>query len=134
MFPHPCTHCGLCCIAQVCPLGQAAMRVPKQGPCYALEWDEANPDQSRCGLIAHPEKYLPPATIAALSGEHLPTVIGSGAGCCISARVAIGNRVEDFAALPPETKVAAVRAIRANHIPLFQSEIQNPQSSIINSP
>ena len=124
MFPHPCTHCGLCCIAIVCPIGMALMRISKQGPCPALEWEEDNPDASRCGLIANPEKYLPPQAHAIIQNapEVMPLILGSGTGCCIKARVIVNGTETDFAALPPETKTEYTRGIRANQIPLFSSQ------------
>jgi hypothetical protein len=119
MFPHPCTHCGLCCIAIVCPVGQELMRVSKQGPCPALEWSPDNPDESRCGLLTRPEHYVPPAVLPAVKRAPMPLIMGSGIGCCISARIIGPKGPQDFAALPPETKTAHVRAIRANTIPLL---------------
>lgn len=112
-FPHPCTHCGFCCISVVCPVGMELMDVPKQGPCPALEWDEAHPDQSRCGLLAHPERHVIPAALAAVRAAPMAQIMGSGVGCCMSARVlSPDGSSQDFAALPPETKTTYVRAIR----------------------
>lgn len=71
--PHgaPCTRCGLCCVATLCPL---ALHVfgERAGPCPALLWDAAN--KSACRLTT--DARLPePMRAAAL---HL---IGSGTGC-----------------------------------------------------
>lgn len=108
-FPHPCTHCGLCCIAVVCPIGQQLMRVPSQGPCPALEWEG---DESRCGLISHPERHIAPEILPRLNLSSLPDALGSGAGCCMSARVIHHGIQQDFAALPAADKTTLVRAIR----------------------
>ena len=111
-FPHPCTHCGFCCIAVVCPVGMHLMGIPKQGPCPALEWDEADPNQSRCGLLAHPERHVSPPAPAAIRAAPMAEIMGSGVGCCVSARVIDRGITHDFAALPPETKTTYVRALR----------------------
>mgnify|MGYP006263270203 CR=1 FL=1 len=108
-FPNPCSHCGLCCMAKVCPVGVELMRVTPQGPCPALEWEG---DTSRCGLIAHPERHLPAATLRWLNLAALPQALGSGAGCCISARVLTPDGQRDFAALSAETKIRYVRLLR----------------------
>lgn len=96
-------------MAITCPIGQKLMNVPSQGPCPALEWEG---DESRCGLIAHPEKHILAPVLARLDITSLPDALGSGAGCCMSARVLTPTGTKDFAALPPDTKVALVRAIR----------------------
>lgn len=108
-FPHPCTHCGLCCMAITCPIGQNLMQVPAQGPCPALEWEG---DESRCGLISHPDLHIPAATLARLDLSSLPAALGSGAGCCMSARVFFGGVQQDFASLPAADKTTLVRSIR----------------------
>ena len=125
-FPHPCNHCGLCCIATVCPVGQTLMRIPAQGPCPALEWSPENPDQSRCGLITRPEHYLSPAAIRAVRHHPQPLseALGSGQGCCIAARVIVQGQTHDFASRPSETKITHVRHLLANP----QSLISNPSA------
>jgi hypothetical protein len=47
--PHgdPCTSCGLCCMATLCPLGRKVFG-REIGPCPALIWDEG---KSSCGLV-----------------------------------------------------------------------------------
>ncbi len=120
MYSHPCSHCGLCCIAKVCSIGQTLMRLPtSEGPCPALEWDPLQPDESRCGLITRPDHYLSPAALRSVRDHSMPlaTALGSGAGCCISARVIVGGNTHDFAALRPETKTKLVRLQRGLPIP-----------------
>jgi len=108
-FPHPCSHCGLCCISKVCPVGQELMRVTEQGPCCALEWEG---DESRCGLLTHPELYVAPEFLPRLNRAVMPEIMGSGVGCCMSARVFMDGKQHDFAALPAEVKTRLVRQIR----------------------
>lgn len=80
--PHgqPCTRCGLCCVATICPLGQHVFG-RKIGPCPALSYDDQG---SICGLIADPMKWFPIRAIA-LGVDHLKKaarhLIGSSTGC-----------------------------------------------------
>lgn len=109
-FPHPCTHCGLCCMAEPCPAGIEAMKLnPKtKGSCPALEWVGR---ESRCGLIEHPELYWRPDMVIP-PREIIMKVLGSGVGCCFSGTVYQGGEPSDFAALPTEIKFALVHKIR----------------------
>jgi hypothetical protein len=53
---NPCNGCGLCCLAQPCPLGMVVTRTTT-GPCKALVWsDEAR--AYRCGLLTSPEHFV----------------------------------------------------------------------------
>jgi hypothetical protein len=112
-YPNPCTHCGLCCLAEPCPTAKTLMGA-KNGPCPALEWSKENPDESRCGLITRPEHYLPASTMDFIRKEipDLPAFLGSNTGCCISARVIGPNGLHEFSPLSPETKVIYTRAMR----------------------
>lgn len=87
-YPHPCSHCGLCCINETCPIGQHHHGITKLMPCPSLQM---TPDGSSCALVK----------------VYGPKMMGSGAGCCIKA-VAVGGDgvLYDFAALPPQTKSA----------------------------
>ena len=112
-YPHPCTHCGLCCIAEVCPVGMRLMRVEKKGPCPALEWDEKDENKSRCGLLAHPEKYVPASALPAVLNAPMLEIMGAGKGCCMAARVIGRNGTAlDFASLPADAKTQLVLAYR----------------------
>jgi len=51
-----CNGCGVCCLAQPCPVGMLASR-RRRGPCGALRWDEAAA-RYRCGLMT--KKWLRP--------------------------------------------------------------------------
>lgn len=92
-YPNPCVRCGLCCIAETCPIGQKIYNVHKYDPCPGLGWD---------GNLA----------ICKLVNENTKEVVGVGAGCCIKAR-AYKNGIEyDFASLSKEAKLLAVKEIR----------------------
>lgn len=45
----PCNGCGVCCLAEPCPLGQLISR-RRQGACAALRWSETDRIY-RCGAI-----------------------------------------------------------------------------------
>ena len=46
----PCNGCGLCCLAEPCPLGILLSR-RRQGACKALRWDDVAKNY-RCGVLA----------------------------------------------------------------------------------
>ena len=48
----PCNGCGLCCLAQPCPLGMWVSR-RRQGACVALRFSEAQ-GRYLCGMVADP--------------------------------------------------------------------------------
>jgi hypothetical protein len=52
----PCNGCGLCCLAEPCPLGQVISR-KRSGACDALRWDQAH-SLYRCGALSEPESVL----------------------------------------------------------------------------
>lgn len=54
----PCNGCGLCCLAEPCPLGMLVSR-RRRGPCAALRWNEAQA-RYRCGLLSEPNAWLGP--------------------------------------------------------------------------
>src|SRR5262245_44282347 len=81
--PHgaPCNRCGLCCEAEVCPMGEFVLG-QSIGPCPALARDAQG--NASCGLIATPEKFVP--VRAAIYGRQAMSdaaahLIGSGTGC-----------------------------------------------------
>ena len=115
---HPCTHCGFCCLATPCQVG-LSVGFPDKQPCPALEWDEQDKDKSRCGLLANPKRYLPPPAAALWQslpeGERL-SIMDSGTGCSMKARVVTPEGVVEFAPLAPEIKVAAAHSARAGRV------------------
>ena len=51
-----CNGCGLCCLAEPCPLGIWVSR-RRTGACKALQWDEAG-QHYRCGMVSDPGAVL----------------------------------------------------------------------------
>jgi hypothetical protein len=52
-----CNGCGVCCMAEPCPVGQVISR-RRRGACDALAW--SNDEQRyRCGMVANPRAVLP---------------------------------------------------------------------------
>jgi hypothetical protein len=55
-FGAHCNGCGVCCLAEPCPIGMLLMR-RRSGPCQAVQWDAAL-GQYRCGAIVAPADVL----------------------------------------------------------------------------
>ncbi len=53
----PCNGCGVCCLAQPCPLGMV-LSGARSGACRALRWQDAEA-RYVCGAIAEPLNVLP---------------------------------------------------------------------------
>ena len=53
----PCNGCGVCCLAEPCPLGIVLSR-KRRGACTALRWDDAQ-QLYRCGALTDPAGVLP---------------------------------------------------------------------------
>lgn len=84
-----CNGCGLCCLAEPCPLGQLLSR-RRMGRCHALRWDAAQ-NAYRCGAMVAPREvallalpvgaqWLAPA-VACLLGLLARRWIAAGMGC-----------------------------------------------------
>ena len=52
----PCNGCGLCCLAEPCPLGQVISR-KRTGACDALQWSDTE-GLYRCGVLTDAEGLL----------------------------------------------------------------------------
>ena len=89
-FPNECTQCGACCLFEVCLIGVMTYGVDKKGKCPALIFRE---ETAICGLV--PSGGIP-----------------IGDGCCIKARAYKDDVEYDFASLPKEKKLLAVKQIR----------------------
>lgn len=74
-----CTGCGVCCLAEPCPLGMLASR-RRRGACAALRWD-ATERRYRCGLVSSQWPLL-----AALARRW----IAAGRGCDSDAELGTG--------------------------------------------
>jgi hypothetical protein len=77
----PCNGCGICCLAEPCPLGVLLSR-SRAGPCKALVWVEGQ-QQYRCGALgdgsARPGLFV--NGLALLRKQVLGRWIAAGAGC-----------------------------------------------------
>lgn len=73
----PCNGCGVCCMAEPCPLGILVTRTTT-GPCACLEWS-APERRYRCGLIAHPERHM--RIGASMLARWAPRFVSAGRGC-----------------------------------------------------
>ena len=50
----PCNGCGVCCLAEPCPLGMLVSR-RRRGSCSALRWQD---ERYVCGMVAAPLQVL----------------------------------------------------------------------------
>jgi len=90
----PCNGCGLCCLAEPCPLGVLVSR-RRSGACVALRWSDGD-RRYLCGMVADPGGVTGIAQPWVLRGlsSLARRWIASGAGC--DARL-------DVQGLPPST-------------------------------
>ena len=81
----PCNGCGVCCLAEPCPLGML-LSGKRRGACAALVWN-AGHAQYRCGAIQSPQQVVPPALrwlrrpLGWLLARTARRWIAAGAGC-----------------------------------------------------
>ena len=76
-----CDGCGLCCLAEPCPLGVLVSR-RRQGACVALRWSDAD-QRYWCGMVADPASvtgWRHPWVVRGLS-RLARRWIASGVGC-----------------------------------------------------
>lgn len=85
----PCNGCGVCCLAQPCPVGMLLSR-RRHGACGALRWDAAQ-SVYRCGAITAPHaavvdalppwlRWLAPVPVALLK-RLARRWVAAGQGC-----------------------------------------------------
>lgn len=104
----PCNGCGVCCLAEPCPLG-VLLTGRRTGACDALRWD-AKDTLYRCGALSEPQAVLVlrlPAVllgVAPLLARGLPRLarrwISAGSGCDCSLE-ATQDAVKGPTTLPP---------------------------------
>ncbi|WP_423600845.1 hypothetical protein [Roseateles sp. MS654] len=81
----PCNGCGLCCLAEPCPLGML-VSLKREGACRALQWSDED-RQYRCGMLMHPTRHLglprlrPDGLINRLIRRYARRMIAAGIGC-----------------------------------------------------
>ncbi len=87
----PCNGCGLCCLAEPCPLGVLVSR-RRQGACAALRWD-GRAGRYLCGMVAAPGDVLGPRWrwAAPLLGRLARRWIAAGTGCDAALEAAPGK-------------------------------------------
>ena len=62
----PCNGCGVCCLAEPCPLGMLLSR-KRSGACVALRWSDTDLHY-RCGAVDGPWGFLARRWISAGTG------------------------------------------------------------------
>lgn len=77
----PCNGCGVCCLAEPCPLGVLITR-KRRGACAALRWRDADA-RYVCGAMSEPRSVLPTGLrwIAPLLVRLARRWIAAGIGC-----------------------------------------------------
>jgi hypothetical protein len=89
----PCNGCGVCCLAEPCPLGQVISR-KRSGACDALRWDAVQTIY-RCGVLTNTEGVLGPRWrwAAPLLRRLAVRWIAAGVGCDASLQVEVQARL-----------------------------------------
>lgn len=87
----PCNGCGVCCLAEPCPVGMLVSR-KRRGACVALVWLQAtpiSPARYQCGLMLRAAGAAPRPTIGRrLWLAWVRRLISAGSGCDASLVVA----------------------------------------------
>lgn len=84
LYTNPCNNCGLCCLSQLCPVGEQAF--PGQSaPCPALV---IMPGKAVCGLVV--------AEAAAKLEPLIAKSLGVGCGCSMPDSITTEEQIEAF--------------------------------------
>ena len=75
----PCNGCGVCCLAEPCPVGMLVSR-KRRGACDALVWDEQK-SRYLCGVATEPARFMAPRWLASLASRFALRWIAAGQGC-----------------------------------------------------
>lgn len=80
----PCNGCGVCCLAEPCPVGMLVSR-RRHGACAALQWSDAQ-QRYLCGMLVAPLEVLGwqgwvGPRLAALLSRASARFIAAGIGC-----------------------------------------------------
>lgn len=108
----PCNGCGVCCLAEPCPLGMV-VSLKRHGACRALVWSDEH-RQYRCGMLVHPTRYVglrtlrPDGLLNRLIRRYARRMIAAGIGCDADIEPQTGERAAPSspspAAPPPEKR------------------------------
>ena len=83
----PCNGCGVCCLAEPCPVGMLVSR-KRRGACVALVWSEVA-GRYHCGLmLAAGGDAVAAGPLQALALRWVRRLISAGSGCDASLEVA----------------------------------------------
>ncbi len=75
----PCNGCGVCCLAEPCPVGMVISR-KILGSCSALQW-VADERRYRCGLLASPAAHFRWKWLSRIGMPWARRMISAGSGC-----------------------------------------------------
>nr|WP_297530408.1 hypothetical protein [uncultured Roseateles sp.] len=81
----PCNGCGVCCLAEPCPLGML-VSLKREGACRALQWS-GDGGRYQCGMLVHPSRYVglrtlgPDGLVNRLIRRYARRLIAAGIGC-----------------------------------------------------
>ncbi len=86
----PCNGCGVCCLAEPCPVGVLVSR-RRHGACDALRWNETQ-RRYLCGAVSEPRSVLPEGMgwLAPLFARLARRWIAAGIGCDSTVEVTRG--------------------------------------------
>ncbi len=79
----PCNGCGICCLAEPCPVGMLVSR-RRQGACKLLRWSDTEA-RYRCGLLTESQGRAGPLTRLWLAWAR--RMISAGSGCDAQLRI-----------------------------------------------
>ena len=100
----PCNGCGVCCLAEPCPVSQILF-LRRTGPCQAILW-QAPLHRYQCGMVIAPSRFhaLLPAWGDRLLARLFSRWIASGKGCDSSASIAEDEIDCEYGANAPTTR------------------------------
>jgi hypothetical protein len=103
-FGAACNGCGLCCLAEPCPLGVLLSR-SRKGPCMALRW-QPDIQQYRCGALgaagAADAAGLLARAWARLRARLVARWIAAGSGCDCDLEPAASATIHPSSPAPSE--------------------------------
>lgn len=79
----PCNGCGVCCLAEPCPLGML-LSLRRRGACSLVRWHSAE-GRYRCAALGDPSRGL----LASLRHRLARRWIAAGSGCDSTAEIGV---------------------------------------------